>query len=450
MFLHNWLESVLDEQYRFVKCLHKTEKSEIIVLEHKTLNKRIVKRVFTGQSEVYEKLLTLKHKNTPEILEVTELEDKVLVLEEYIDGFTLSELLSENLYKENQVKKLVSELCDVLTFLHSHDIIHRDIKPENIMIENNTQTLKLLDFDSARIYKKYCPRDTEHLGTVGYAAPEQYGGVSDIRTDIKQVGELMEVMLTGETSDKISYNGELSDIIAKCIHISPDKRFQSAEELKSALTEKKKSKLFSISLSIILLAVIGCIIFALLQNSTTPQNSSQQNNSIITTTATSQIQTTVQTSESTQFTTITTTDISESTTTNGETTTTTENSSDMQKLLTGDYMTEGKSISQIQGYGGYEDVGGTILEIEEISENAITFSIIKYSESGLPTDTISARNIIAEIIDNKADFKFTDMLDGHGTGAMTFENGKIYIKTWSDDNSTSIIVDEYLIFNDIV
>ena len=122
----------------------------------------------------------------------------------------------------------------------------------------------------------------------------------------------------------------------------------------------------------------------------------------------------------------------------------------MQKLLTGDYMTEGKSISQIQGYGGYEDVGGTILEIEEISENAITFSIIKYSESGLPTDTISARNIIAEIIDNKADFKFTDMLDGHGTGAMTFENGKIYIKTWSDDNSTSIIVDEYLIFNDIV
>ena len=45
----------------------------------------------------------------------------------------------------------------------------------------------------------------------------------------------MKVMLTGETSDKIPYNGELADVIAKCIHISPDKRFQTAKELKRSL-----------------------------------------------------------------------------------------------------------------------------------------------------------------------------------------------------------------------
>ncbi len=233
--MHEWLENVLNEQYQFVTCLRKTEKSEIVVLEHKTLHKRIIKRTFKGDSEVYRKLLTLKHKNMPEILEVTEFEDKVLVLEEYIDGITLLDLINDNLYKEKQVKKLVRELCDVLSFLHSFNIIHRDIKPENIMIENATQILKLIDFDSARIYKKYYPRDTEYLGTVGYAAPEQYGGVSDKRTDIKQVGELTKVMLTGETSDKIPYNGKLADVIAKCIHISPDKRFQTAEELKRSL-----------------------------------------------------------------------------------------------------------------------------------------------------------------------------------------------------------------------
>ncbi len=233
--MHEWLENVLNEQYQFVTCLRKTEKSEIVVLEHKTLHKRIIKRTFKGDSEVYRKLLTLKHKNMPEILEVTEFEDKVLVLEEYIDGVTLLDLINDNLYKEKQVKRLVRELCDVLSFLHSFNIIHRDIKPENIMIENATQILKLIDFDSARIYKKYYPRDTEYLGTVGYAAPEQYGGVSDKRTDIKQVGELTKVMLTGETSDKIPYNGKLADVIAKCIHISPDKRFQTAEELKRNL-----------------------------------------------------------------------------------------------------------------------------------------------------------------------------------------------------------------------
>lgn len=233
--MHEWLETILKEKYQFVTCLRKTEKNEIVILEHKTLHKRIIKRTFLGNPEAYRKLLTLKHKNMTEILEVVEFEDKVIALEEYIDGVTLLDLINENLYKENQVKKLVGELCDVLSFLHSFNIIHRDIKPENIMIENSTQILKLIDFDSARIYKKYYPRDTEYLGTVGYTAPEQYGGVSDRRTDIKQVGELMKVMLTGETSDKIPYSGKLADVIAKCIHISPDKRFQTAEELKRSL-----------------------------------------------------------------------------------------------------------------------------------------------------------------------------------------------------------------------
>ncbi|MCM1226855.1 MAG: serine/threonine protein kinase [Clostridium sp.] len=234
--MHDWLEKVLKEQYQFITGSKNPKKSEIVILVHKTLHKRIVKRVFTGQSEVYRKLLTLKHKNMPEILEVSEFEDKVLVLEEYIDGVTLLDLINENLYRENQVKKFMGELCDVLSFLHSFNIIHRDIKPENIMIENGTQTLKLIDFDSARVYKKYYTKDTEYLGTQGYAAPEQYGDTqTDIRTDIYAIGIMMNVMLTGKPPTIQLYNGRLSRIIEKCIQVSPDKRFQTAEELKRSL-----------------------------------------------------------------------------------------------------------------------------------------------------------------------------------------------------------------------
>lgn len=234
--MHEWLETILKEQYQFVTCLRKTEKNEIVILEHKTLHKRIIKRTFTGNSEVYRKLLTLKHKNMPEILEVAEFEDKVIALEEYIDGVTLLDLINENPYKENQVKKLVGELCDILSFLHSFNIIHRDIKPVNIMIESDTQTLKLIDFDSARVYKKFYTKDTEYLGTVGYAAPEQYGDTqSDMRTDIYAVGVLMNEMLTGKHSMIPTYKGKLSETIEKCIQISPDKRFQTAEELKRSL-----------------------------------------------------------------------------------------------------------------------------------------------------------------------------------------------------------------------
>lgn len=113
----------------------------------------------------------------------------------------------------------------------------------------------------------------------------------------------------------------------------------------------------------------------------------------------------------------------------------------------GDYLTEGKTSSQIQGYGGYENIGGIILTIEEINETSLTFSIVQYSESGYASDTISARNITAEIIDNKAEFQFSDMLDGKGYGILTFEQGKIHIVTYPDETTsmqTSIIVDEWL------
>lgn len=234
-FLYEWLEQVLKEQYQFVTCLRNTDKNEIVVLEHKTLKKRIIKRSFSGNSEVYKKLLTLKHKNMPEILEVTEFEDKTLVLEEYIDGITLFELIQDELYNEKTVKSLVSELCDVLSLLHIHKIVHRDIKPENIMIDNS-QTVKLIDFDSARIYKMYYPRDTEYLGTVGYAAPEQYDeSATDTRADIFSLGVLMNVMLTGKNPSVQLHHGKLQNIIEKCIQVSPDKRFQTAEELKRSL-----------------------------------------------------------------------------------------------------------------------------------------------------------------------------------------------------------------------
>ena len=90
MALYPWLESVLEEQYRPVCRLRKTERNEIVLLEQKERHVRIVKRIFAGGSDVYRKLLTLKHKNMPEILEVTEFGDRTLVLEEYIDGVTFN------------------------------------------------------------------------------------------------------------------------------------------------------------------------------------------------------------------------------------------------------------------------------------------------------------------------------------------------------------------------
>ena len=168
-----------------------------------------------------------------------------------------------------------------------------------------------------------------------------------------------------------------------------------------------------------------------------------------TVTTTTQAETTISTTETTAVTTQTEATSTTKIYTTTETITTTvppeTTMPQVNQFQLGDYITEGKTLSQIQCYCGYEDIGGTVLTIEEITDTTLTFSITLYSESGYATDTVSARNITAEIIENTAEFTFADMIGGKGTGILTFEKGRIHIETWGDTHRpTSIIVNEYL------
>jgi serine/threonine protein kinase len=90
------------------------------------------------------------------------------------------------------------QLCECLDSLHKLNppIIHRDIKPENIIYHNNKVTL--LDFGIARFLDSKKSKDTLILGSVGYAAPEQFGfQQSNPQTDIYALGKLMNYLLNG-------------------------------------------------------------------------------------------------------------------------------------------------------------------------------------------------------------------------------------------------------------
>ena len=116
-------------------------------------------------------------------------------------------------------------------------------------------------------------------------------------------------------------------------------------------------------------------------------------------------------------------------------------------LSIGDYITAGKTQSQIQGYGGYTDIGGTILTIESITDQTITFSIVQYSDSGYAADTVSAKQITAQWVKNTAAFEFCDdTLDGKGYGTLSYENGTIHIETRSNTNHpTKLVLNEDLV-----
>lgn len=230
-----FLEDILKEQYSVVKVYKNTEDKSIVLLRHNQLKRDLLCRKFKGSGEAYEILRSIRFSALPEVYEVSKSEKGIIVLEEFIRGATVADILLNGLYDERGVKRIVADLCDALTVIHSYGIVHRDIKPENVMITDDGK-VKLIDFDASRFYKNGRSADTKIIGTVGYAAPEQFGlAQSDERTDIFSVGVLMNVMLTGEHPSKKLYEGKLSKIIEKCIQLDPQKRYQTAEELKKSL-----------------------------------------------------------------------------------------------------------------------------------------------------------------------------------------------------------------------
>lgn len=225
--------------YEELKSIHKSRKSEIFLVQNNIDEKFYIKRVLKEYTiEVYKSLINVKSKYMPTIYEVFEYEDKLIIIEEFINGYTLQEILKRNEYlNEEIVIKYMIDLCDILEKVHNLNpsIIHRDIKPANIIISNDN-VLKLIDFDISRIYKDGENMDTTLLGTKGYASPEQFGfDQTDCRSDIYAMGVMMNVLSTGKHMKEVKNQGVLKDIIIKCTKISAKDRYQTVKELKHDL-----------------------------------------------------------------------------------------------------------------------------------------------------------------------------------------------------------------------
>ncbi len=196
-------------------------------------------------------LKKLKHPNLPSIVDVIEDDDTFLIVMDYIEGRSLSKTLEEyGAQPQEYVIEWAKQLCDVLGYLHSREpaIIYRDMKPANIMLKPDGN-LTLIDFGTAREFKEKNLADTTCLGTVGYAAPEQFGGMgqTDARTDIYCLGATLYHLVTGLNPSEPPYeikpirqvnpglSSGLERILLKCTQRNPADRYQSAAELMYAL-----------------------------------------------------------------------------------------------------------------------------------------------------------------------------------------------------------------------
>ncbi len=208
----------------------------------------VVKQGLVAETDILKKL---SHPNLPSIVDVIDTEDSFIIIMDYIQGNSLNKALDEyGAQPQEHVISWAKQLCDVLGYLHSRTppIIYRDMKPANIMLKPDGN-VTLIDFGTAREFKEKNLADTTCLGTVGYAAPEQFGGMgqTDGRTDIYCLGATLYHLVTGMNPCEPPYeirpirevnpslSGGLERILLKCTQRDPNDRYQSASELMYAL-----------------------------------------------------------------------------------------------------------------------------------------------------------------------------------------------------------------------
>ena len=229
--MQNQFWDILKSEYQFVKLLHKNEKGECVLYRHKKLNKSIViHKLNDAPIDVYSVLKRIRHDNIAEIYDAFKIDGKTFVIEEYINGITLSELTDT--MSPLGVKRVIIQLCRGLSVLHSLGIVHRDITLNNIMLTADG-TVKIIDFDISKLYKAKDVTDSNNFGTLGYAPFEQFGlNKTDERSDIFSVGVIANLLLTGKHPSVQMYTkGCLGKLIRICTNIDPCERFSSADEI---------------------------------------------------------------------------------------------------------------------------------------------------------------------------------------------------------------------------
>ena len=182
-------------------------KQNITLVRHVETGHIFVRKKLTHfNRDVFEFLKEGRFAGIPTIRELVEEDGILWVIEDYISGSSLAELVGQGPLGESEACTIIAELCDILEPLHNHKppIIHRDIKSSNVIIDGAGRTF-LIDFDASKLVVPGRKRDTQLIGTEEYAAPEQYGfAQSDERTDVYALGILLHELLTGRLPSEAS------------------------------------------------------------------------------------------------------------------------------------------------------------------------------------------------------------------------------------------------------
>lgn len=176
----------------------------------------------------------LRHPGIPILYDIEEDETYLYLIEEYIQGESLEEiLLQKDSVSQEYIMQIGIQICEILTFLHTHKpfpILHQDLKPSHIIVCGNQ--VKIIDFGIAS-YITNQGKNYHKYGTKGFAAPEQYeSGPPMVQSDIYELGAVLALYMKEQNR---TCSKEFRFIIRKATEKNPKKRYASAHEMQQDL-----------------------------------------------------------------------------------------------------------------------------------------------------------------------------------------------------------------------
>jgi tetratricopeptide (TPR) repeat protein len=215
----------------------------------------------------------LNHPNIVTIHSVEQADETHFITMELVEGKTLTQLIPGGGIPLSRVFEIAVPLADALAAAHGKGITHRDLKPDNVMVTSDGR-VKVLDFGLAKLTDVMdaggematatVTAEGKILGTVAYMSPEQAEGKPvDARSDVFSLGVLLYEMASGkrpfEGNTRIStitailrdsppslvdvrrdLPRHLSRIVSHCLAKEPDRRYQSALDVRNQLDELRR------------------------------------------------------------------------------------------------------------------------------------------------------------------------------------------------------------------
>ncbi len=196
-------------------------------------------------------LSRLSHPNVVTVFERGEIDGRLYVIMEYVQGTSLREVMRKGPLPAAEALVIVRGVLSALEHAHGKGIIHRDIKPENVLVATGG-IVKVADFGLSRLLDPGAATRLTHtnllLGTFEYMAPEQREKAkeADERADIYATGVVLYEMLAGELPighfDALSRkrpkecDSRIDEIVERSLAKAPDDRYQRASEMGAAVS----------------------------------------------------------------------------------------------------------------------------------------------------------------------------------------------------------------------